>query len=128
MSAFPFFLSSTTTTPTPIPSTPEAAPEAVIIITPAEHKVYHEKCNEYISSGLNSDVTIKFLMEKLISMNCTPPKGFMKCIDCDLTLCWLTSVPQREHLTLEVRLLQFQASTAEACQKGEFRCFHSRCA
>jgi inner membrane protease ATP23 len=82
MSAFPFFLSSTTTTPIPIPSTPEAAPEAVIIITPAEHKVYHEKCNEYISSGLNSDVTIKFLMEKLISMNCTPPKGFMKCIDC----------------------------------------------
>lgn len=42
----------------------------------------HDQCNKYVSSGLNRNVTVKFLMEKLIGMGCTPPKGFINCIDC----------------------------------------------
>ena len=45
----------------------------------------HETCNNYVSSGLNRNMTIKFLMEKLIGMGCTPPKGFINCIDCGTT-------------------------------------------
>ena len=39
-------------------------------------------CDKYVRSGLNRNVTVKFLMERLIGMGCTPPKGFINCIDC----------------------------------------------
>ena len=42
----------------------------------------HDQCNKYVSSGLNRNMTIKFLMERLIGMGCTPPNGFINCIDC----------------------------------------------
>mmetsp|Transcript_626 Transcript_626/g.1007 ORF Transcript_626/g.1007 Transcript_626/m.1007 type:complete len:299 (-) Transcript_626:119-1015(-) len=42
----------------------------------------HETCNKYVSSALNRNVTVKFLMERLIGMGCEPPKGFINCIDC----------------------------------------------
>ena len=42
----------------------------------------HDTCNKYVESGLNRNMTVKFLMERLIAMGCTPPKGFINCIDC----------------------------------------------
>ncbi len=48
----------------------------------SEVRKEHDKCNNYVSSGLNRNVTVKFLMERLIGMGCTPPKGFINCIDC----------------------------------------------
>jgi len=39
-------------------------------------------CNKYVRSGLNRNVTVKFLMERLISLGCEPPRGFIRCIDC----------------------------------------------
>ncbi len=42
----------------------------------------HATCNKYVQSGLNRNVTVKFLMERLIALGCTPPKGFINCIDC----------------------------------------------
>lgn len=69
--AFPFFLSSPSDGNT---QTEEQRKE--------EQTKYKESCDKYILSGLNRNVTIKFLIEKLIGMGCMPPKGFMKCIDC----------------------------------------------
>ncbi len=39
-------------------------------------------CDKYVLSGLTKDVTVQFLMERLIGMGCTPPSGFISCIDC----------------------------------------------
>lgn len=74
--AFPFLLAS--------PPTNETAPTNNIKPNKAskEIKEQHETCNKYINSGLNRNVTIRFLMERLIDLGCTPPNGFINCIDC----------------------------------------------
>jgi len=47
-----------------------------------EQEKYKTYCGGYVQSGLTRNVTIKFLMNRLIEMGCNPPKGFIKCIDC----------------------------------------------
>jgi inner membrane protease ATP23 len=42
----------------------------------------HDKCNEYVHAGLTRDVTVQFLMNKLIGLGCKPPAGFINCLDC----------------------------------------------
>lgn len=44
-----------------------------------------EVCDNYIVSGLTWNVTIKFLMERLVNMGCKPPPRFIRCIDCGNT-------------------------------------------
>ena len=41
-----------------------------------------QNCNKYVNSGLTRNVTVQFLMERLMNMGCAPPKGFISCIDC----------------------------------------------
>ncbi len=43
-------------------------------------------CDKYILSGLNQNMTVQFLIDRLISMGCSPPKGFIQCIDCGTTM------------------------------------------
>ena len=45
-------------------------------------KAYKEQCDKYINTGLTRNVTVQFLMQKLMDMGCSPPKGFISCIDC----------------------------------------------
>lgn len=65
--SFPFLLSSSLNSISDVPD--------------AQQKD-HETCNNYIKRGLTRDVTVQFLIEKLITLGCSPPKGFIKCIDC----------------------------------------------
>ena len=69
--AFPFLL--------PSPSEPKNIEEAKALELAAQQR---KDCNTHVRSGLTSNVTIQFLMEKLVGMGCTPPKGFISCIDC----------------------------------------------
>jgi len=64
----------------PIPSTERSG-----VFPPfrqAEQVKHREKCYKYVQSGLNRNVTVKFLMEKLIGMGCKPPEGFINCKNC----------------------------------------------
>lgn len=73
MGSFPFFLSS------PLMSSASA------VQTDKEEekrKKDNETCNKYIAKGLTRDVTVQFLIKKLIDLGCHPPEGFIKCIDC----------------------------------------------
>ena len=47
-----------------------------------EQESYRLQCNQYVESGLQSNVTIQFLIDRLVGMGCAPPKGFIKCMDC----------------------------------------------
>jgi inner membrane protease ATP23 len=40
-------------------------------------------CDSHVQAGLNSNPTIQFLIKNLINMGCTPPEGFIRCMDCD---------------------------------------------
>jgi len=41
-----------------------------------------ERCNKFIQTGFSRNVTIQFLLNRLVNMGCTPPAGFVSCIDC----------------------------------------------
>ena len=41
-----------------------------------------EKCDKYVQSGLNRNVTVQFLLERLIQLGCRPPPGLIRCVDC----------------------------------------------
>jgi inner membrane protease ATP23 len=73
MGSFPFFLSS------PFINN-ETADQAGK--DEEKRKKDHETCNKYIKKGLTRDVTVQFLIKKLIDLGCAPPEGFIKCIDC----------------------------------------------
>mmetsp|Transcript_20084 Transcript_20084/g.40899 ORF Transcript_20084/g.40899 Transcript_20084/m.40899 type:complete len:134 (-) Transcript_20084:1441-1842(-) len=47
-----------------------------------EQEAYKATCDKYISTGLRRNVTVQFLIDRLIKMGCTPPNGFIKCVDC----------------------------------------------
>mmetsp|Transcript_27297 Transcript_27297/g.31161 ORF Transcript_27297/g.31161 Transcript_27297/m.31161 type:complete len:249 (-) Transcript_27297:127-873(-) len=40
------------------------------------------RCDKYIKRGLARDKTVQFLLERLKSMGCNPPEGFIRCVDC----------------------------------------------
>jgi hypothetical protein len=41
-----------------------------------------EQCNKFVHTGLTRNVKIRFLLESLMAMGCTPPKHFIRCMDC----------------------------------------------
>ena len=47
-----------------------------------EMETYRQKCDGYIKSGLKRNVTVQFLIDRLMKMGCDPPNGFIKCMDC----------------------------------------------
>mmetsp|Transcript_12391 Transcript_12391/g.19060 ORF Transcript_12391/g.19060 Transcript_12391/m.19060 type:complete len:239 (-) Transcript_12391:88-804(-) len=40
------------------------------------------RCDNYVEKGLTSNPTVKFLIQRLISMGCIPPKDFIRCKEC----------------------------------------------
>jgi hypothetical protein len=42
-----------------------------------------EACDGYVQSGLTGNRTVQFLLQNLINMGCTPPEGFIQCLDCE---------------------------------------------
>lgn len=40
-------------------------------------------CDSYVANGLKSSPTIQFLIKNLVDMGCTPPEGFIRCLDCE---------------------------------------------
>mmetsp|Transcript_34567 Transcript_34567/g.83479 ORF Transcript_34567/g.83479 Transcript_34567/m.83479 type:complete len:299 (-) Transcript_34567:238-1134(-) len=42
-----------------------------------------QTCDSYVQKGLTSNTTVQFLLEKLENMGCTPPPGFIQCLDCE---------------------------------------------
>ena len=47
-----------------------------------QQKKSNKTCNEHVKTGLERNVTIQFLLERLIGMGCNPPENFIKCLDC----------------------------------------------
>jgi inner membrane protease ATP23 len=40
-------------------------------------------CDGYVEAGLKSNPTVQFLIQNLVDMGCTPPEGFIRCMDCE---------------------------------------------
>lgn len=40
-------------------------------------------CDGYVQSGLTGNRTVQFLLQNLINMGCTPPEGFIQCLNCE---------------------------------------------
>ncbi|KAG7372925.1 peptidase M76 family protein [Nitzschia inconspicua] len=40
-------------------------------------------CDGYVTSALTSNTTVQFLLQRLESMGCTPPAGFITCQNCE---------------------------------------------
>ena len=51
--------------------------------TMKEKKAQQETCDGYVSAGLTGNKTIQFLIQNLVDMGCTPPAGFIQCMDCE---------------------------------------------
>jgi hypothetical protein len=41
-----------------------------------------ETCENYVRNGLNRNVTVQFLYERLQQLGCKPPKNLVRCLDC----------------------------------------------
>lgn len=48
----------------------------------ATKQAQKETCDGYVAAGLSGNPTIQFLLKNLIDMGCTPPAGFIRCMDC----------------------------------------------
>lgn len=63
---------------------------AVIAATAAEAKrkdaektaKEKETCETYVKNGLNRNVTVQFLFERLLQLGCRPPENLIRCLDC----------------------------------------------
>jgi inner membrane protease ATP23 len=42
-----------------------------------------ETCDGYVEDGLRGNPTLQFLIKNLVDMGCTPPAGFIRCMDCE---------------------------------------------
>lgn len=40
-------------------------------------------CDGYVEGGLTGNPTVQFLIQNLVDMGCAPPKGFIRCMDCE---------------------------------------------
>lgn len=47
-----------------------------------EQKGFKATCDKWVDSGLRRDMTVQFLLKRLVDMGCNPPDGFIKCVDC----------------------------------------------
>lgn len=55
---------------------------------PQARELYPEEeasrlCNKWVETGLTSNKTVKFLINTLENLGCTPPDGFIQCLQCD---------------------------------------------
>lgn len=41
-----------------------------------------ERCDKFVQKGLNWNVTVQFLLERLVQLGCPPPPGLIRCVDC----------------------------------------------
>lgn len=41
-----------------------------------------ERCDSYVRTGLNRNVTVQFLYERLMQLGCKPPDNLIRCLDC----------------------------------------------
>lgn len=41
-----------------------------------------ETCEKYVTKGLNRNVTVQFLCERLLQLGCKPPDNLIRCLDC----------------------------------------------
>mmetsp|Transcript_8576 Transcript_8576/g.18452 ORF Transcript_8576/g.18452 Transcript_8576/m.18452 type:complete len:256 (-) Transcript_8576:50-817(-) len=41
-----------------------------------------ETCEKYVRNGLNRNVTVQFLYERLLQLGCKPPDNLIRCLDC----------------------------------------------
>mmetsp|Transcript_7528 Transcript_7528/g.17071 ORF Transcript_7528/g.17071 Transcript_7528/m.17071 type:complete len:256 (+) Transcript_7528:203-970(+) len=41
-----------------------------------------ETCEKYVKNGLNRNVTVQFLYERLLLLGCRPPDNLIRCLDC----------------------------------------------
>lgn len=48
-----------------------------------ERQKAKETCDGYVENGLRGNPTLQFLLKNLINMGCTPPEGFIRCMDCE---------------------------------------------
>jgi inner membrane protease ATP23 len=49
----------------------------------AAKKKAKEACDGYIDAGLRGNPTVQFLLKNLVDMGCSPPEGFIRCMDCE---------------------------------------------
>ncbi|KAL7525191.1 hypothetical protein ACHAXR_000898, partial [Thalassiosira sp. AJA248-18] len=50
----------------------------------AEEKTAKDKkeCEKFVRNGLNRNVTVQFLYERLMQLGCKPPDNLIRCLDC----------------------------------------------
>ena len=50
----------------------------------AKEKTIKEKetCEGYVASGINRNVTVQFLYDRLTKLGCRPPDNLIRCLDC----------------------------------------------
>mmetsp|Transcript_15163 Transcript_15163/g.34973 ORF Transcript_15163/g.34973 Transcript_15163/m.34973 type:complete len:186 (+) Transcript_15163:12-569(+) len=47
-----------------------------------EQAKFKATCDKHLQSALSRNMTVRFLLDKLRGMNCPPPPGFLRCVDC----------------------------------------------
>ena len=47
-----------------------------------EQEQHKAQCDKYVEKSLRRDMTVRFLLEKLVGLGCTPPPEFIRCVDC----------------------------------------------
>eukprot|EP00934_Nitzschia_sp_Nitz4_P008328 Nitzschia sp. Nitz4//scaffold3_size479765//134610//135305//NITZ4_000059-RA/size479765-processed-gene-0.100-mRNA-1//-1//CDS//3329550635//8318//frame0 len=50
---------------------------------PNVSKKEKETCDGYVEGGLQNNTTVQFLIQQLVEMGCTPPSGFIRCMNCE---------------------------------------------
>ena len=48
-----------------------------------KEKKERQTCDGYVEGGLTTNPTIQFLIQNLVDMGCAPPRGFIRCMDCE---------------------------------------------
>ena len=41
-----------------------------------------QTCEKYVKNGLNRNVTVQFLYDRLLNLGCKPPENLIRCLDC----------------------------------------------
>lgn len=67
--------------------------------TPIHNEVEGSRlCNKWVNSGLTKNSAVQFLMKNLIDLGCTPPDGFIHCMQCDKPGAGFFGMVQEERL------------------------------
>jgi hypothetical protein len=70
-------------------NSPVADPAIISVATADAKRLAGEKnakdketCEKYVRNGLNRNVTVQFLYERLQQLGCKPPDNLIRCLDC----------------------------------------------